>query len=84
MSKRATKKAAKKAPAFSKGQRVKMVGKIVEIESNPDGSQHGCHVQWDGEDAPPLWHPVAALRPAVELFAWSPKKQPTTKGAKKK
>jgi hypothetical protein len=81
MSKRPTKKAAKKAPAFSNGQRVKMVGKIVEIESNPDGSQHGCWVQWDGDNQ--TYHQMKALRPAVEVFAWKPEKVAKKKAGKK-
>jgi hypothetical protein len=75
MSKRPTKKAAK----WKVGNRVRIIGKIVGIDKDTDEAQ----VQLEGDYAH-RWIDLKALRPAVELFACSPKKKPTTKGAKKK
>ncbi len=76
MSKRATKKAGKK---WKVGDRVRVTGEIKFVLKSKqcavvsvDGDTHSHFVDYK------------ALRPAVELFAWEPKKKHTTKGAKKK
>jgi hypothetical protein len=77
MSKRATKKAAKWVPKV--GDKVTMKGTVTSY------SKLGkCFVVDIEDDGHLHYVDTAALRPAVEVFAWSPKKQPTTKGAKKK
>ena len=77
MSKRATKKAGKWKPKV--GDKVRMTGEIIDI----DRVMREAKVSIECDDCA-RWIELKALRPAVEVFAWSPKKQPTTKGAKKK
>jgi hypothetical protein len=74
MSKRPTKKAAKK---WKVGDKVRMTGEVLAHQ----GDEY--YVQIDKDSRPRFWVLDTALRPAVELFEWSPKKAAKKKAGKK-
>lgn len=83
MSKRPTKKAGKKAPKYQRGDKVWVKGTLDISDNGSFWVNVKCHHAIRDEGECDLKVPKSSLRPAVELFEWSPKK-PTPKGAKKK